>query len=103
MKFHPLLVVSNDFEDWYIKERNIQLCKLYYPPYDFTRTGCKGCPYALDLQSNLDTMERLLPNERKQCEIIWKPIYDEYRRIGYRLRKAGQGGTIEIRFRGKAK
>lgn len=32
-------------------------------------------------------MENLLPDERKQCEIIWKPVYDEYRRIGYRLEK----------------
>ena len=31
-------------------------------------------------------MEKLLPNERKQCEIIWKPVYEEYRRIGYRLK-----------------
>ena len=28
-----------------------------------------------------------MPNERKQCEIIWKPIYDEYRRINYRLKR----------------
>ena len=34
----------------------------------------------------LDTLEKYFPNERKQCEIIWKPVYDEYRRIGYRLK-----------------
>ena len=28
----------------------------------------------------------LLPNERIRAEVIWKPVYDEYRRIGYRLR-----------------
>ena len=28
-----------------------------------------------------------LPNEAKQCELIWKPIYDEYRRINYRLKR----------------
>ena len=22
-----------------------------------------------------------MPNERKQCEYIWKPVYDEYRRL----------------------
>ena len=32
-------------------------------------------------------MGRLLPNEAKQCEIIWKPVYDEYRRISFRLKK----------------
>ena len=87
IKFHPLKPISNEFEDWLIKEYKIQLCKLYYPPFNFQRTGCKGCPYSLDLQNQLDVMEQLLPNERKQCEIIWKPIYDEYRRLGYRLKQ----------------
>ncbi len=41
--------VSEAWEEWYIRERNIKLCKLYYPPYSFKRTGCKGCPYALGL------------------------------------------------------
>lgn len=89
-KFHPLLKVSAEWGDWYIKERNIELCKLYYPPYNFERTGCKGCPFALGLQNQLEVMERLLPNERKQCEHIWKPVYDEYRRLGYRLDKNEQ-------------
>lgn len=89
-KFHPLLKVSSDWEEWYIKKRNIHLCKLYYEPYNFLRTGCKGCPYSLRLQDQLETMSRLLPNERKQCEFIWKPIYEEYRRIGYRLKAEEQ-------------
>lgn len=86
-KFHPMAVLSSDFENWYIKENDIKLCELYYPPYNFERTGCKGCPYNLYLQKSLDTMERLLPQEKKQCEMIWKPVYAEYRRIGYRLKK----------------
>ena len=86
VKFHPLSVITNEFEEWFIKKYNIKLCKLYYEPFNFDRTGCKGCPYALELQEQLDTMKRFLPNEEKQCEIIWKPIYDEYRRIGYRLK-----------------
>lgn len=86
-KFHPLLKVSVEWEEWYIKERNIELCKLYYPPYNFSRTGCKGCPFAIELQKQLDVMEDLLPNEHKQCEYLWKPVYDEYRRLGYRLNK----------------
>ena len=85
VKFHPLQPLDEDFVDWYIKERNIKLCELYYPPYNFKRTGCKGCPYSLDLQSQLDIMAMFLPAEKKQCEMIWKPVYDEYRRIGYRL------------------
>ena len=33
-----------------------------------------------------DILEEYFPNERKQCENIWKHVYDEYRRIGYRLK-----------------
>lgn len=73
--------------EWYIESRNIELCRLYYHPFDFKRTGCKGCPYAIDLQDQLEIMDKYLPNERKQCELIWKPVYDEYRRIGYRLKR----------------
>ena len=84
-KFHPLLVVSNDWVDEFVKVYRLELCKLYYPPFNFKRTGCKGCPYSVDLERQLEVMEELLPNERKQCEMIWEPVYSEYRRIGYRL------------------
>lgn len=83
IKFHPLFVVSEEWENWFINERHIQLCELYYPPYNFKRMGCKGCPYNINLQKDLNNMPE---NERKQCEIIWKPVYEEYRRIGYRLK-----------------
>lgn len=88
--FSPLAVMSKEWEEWFIKKHNIELCKLYYEPYNFERTGCKGCPFAINLQEHLETLDKYLPNERKQCEIIWKPVYDEYRRIGYRLKKDEQ-------------
>ncbi|MBO7715971.1 MAG: phosphoadenosine phosphosulfate reductase family protein [Methanobrevibacter sp.] len=94
-KFHPLAIITEDFINWYIAERRIELCELYYPPYNFKRTGCKGCPFNLDLQDQLDIMAVLLPAEKKQCEIIWKPVYEEYRRIGYRLRKENQPSLFE--------
>lgn len=94
-KFHPLAIITEDFINWYITERKIELCELYYPPYNFKRTGCKGCPFNLDLQEQLDLMAVLLPAEKKQCEIIWKPVYEEYRRIGYRLRKENQPSLFE--------
>lgn len=89
-QFHPLAPISLEWEQWFIDKYNIQLCKLYYPPYNFRRTGCKGCPFALYLQNELETLQTYFPNERKQCEDIWKPVYDEYRRIGYRLKKEEQ-------------
>lgn len=88
--FQPLAKITHEWEEWFIKEYDIKLCKLYYEPYNFERTGCKGCPFALDLQTNLETLSKYLPNERKQCEYIWKPVYDEYRRLGYRLKREEQ-------------
>ena len=85
VKFQPLVKVTKGWEDWFINEHGIELCELYYEPLNFERTGCKGCPFAINLQSELDVLQKYFPNERKQCEIIWKPVYDEYRRIGYRL------------------
>lgn len=90
-KFHPLAKVNSDWEHWFIDEYNIPLCKLYYPPYNFRRTGCKGCPFALTLSEDLATMDACgMENERRQCEFIWKPVYDEYRRLGYRLKREEQ-------------
>ena len=88
--FNPLAKVSHEWEKWFIEEYKIKLCELYKEPYNFERTGCKGCPFSLSLSQQLETMEKYLPNERKQCEIIWKPVYDEYRRIGYRLKNNEQ-------------
>jgi len=86
-KFHPLAVISEQWEEWFIEKFNIKLCDLYYEPYNFKRTGCKGCPYSLDLQNQLLIMEKYLPNEAQQCENIWKPVYTEYRKLNYRLMK----------------
>ena len=84
-KFHPLMPLTENWLNWFIESRKIKLCNLYYPPYNLTRTGCKGCPFSLSLEKDLFMMKSLLPVEAKQCELIWKPVYDEYRRIGYRL------------------
>lgn len=88
--FKPLNPLSNDFEEWFIEKYNIKLCRLYYPPFNYKRTGCKGCPFAIELQQELTKMALLLPAEREQAERIWAPVYAEYRRIGYRLDKNEQ-------------
>lgn len=85
-KFQPLAPITKDWEDWFIENYDIIICDIYKPPYNFERTGCKGCPFAIEIEHELETLEKYFPNERKQCEIIWKPVYDEYRRLGYRLK-----------------
>lgn len=84
--FKPMNPMSEEWEDWFIEKYKIQLCDLYYPPFNFKRTGCKGCPYNVNLKEQLEKMAMFLPSEKKQCEIIWQPIYEEYKRIGYRLK-----------------
>lgn len=97
--FQPLTAVDHEWEEYFIRTENIRLCKLYYPPYNFERTGCKGCPYNPHLQQTLDTLGQF-PEffaERRQVEYIWGPVYAEYRRLGYRLKRKGQiKGQISI-------
>lgn len=85
-KFHPLIVVSQEWEKEFIEREKERVCELYKEPYNFSRTGCKGCPFSLTLQEQLNTMYIKLPSEYWQCLYLWKPIYDEYIRIGYRLK-----------------
>lgn len=89
-KFHPLVKVDENFETWFLEKYDIKLCKLYYPPFNFKRTGCKFCPFALDLENQIEVGYRLLPQETKQAEIIWKPVFDEYRKLNYRLKSIEQ-------------
>lgn len=93
-RFQPLAKVSKEWENWFIEKYNIKLCKLYYPPYNFARTGCKGCPYNIHISEELETLKKTLPNEYEQCNIIWKPVYNEYRRIGYRKMKPEEQMTL---------
>ena len=89
-KFHPLIKVDDEWENWFINEKEIDLCALYNEPYNFKRTGCAGCPFSLALEEQLEIMAVYLPKERAKCEIIWRPVYEEYRRLGYRLKKNEQ-------------
>lgn len=84
--FHPLLVLNEEWLDLFIEKNNIKLCKLYYPPFNFKRTGCKGCPFNIDIEKQLNFMKEFMPAEYKQCIDIWKPIYNEYKRIKYRFK-----------------
>lgn len=86
-RFHPLAPCTDEFIDQLIDEYAIPLCRLYYSPFNFKRTGCKGCPYNIHLQEELDILEKFLPTEKENCEYLWREVYAEYRRIGYRLRK----------------
>ena len=95
-KFNPLIPVTKAWENWFIETYHIEICDIYKPPYNFDRTGCKGCPFNMNLQRELDTLDKYFPLEKKQCEIIWRPVYEEYRRIGYRLRPKEDGRQMTL-------
>lgn len=86
-KFKPLNPMTDEWMEWFIEEYHIELCELYKEPYSFKRTGCLGCPFNIKIQDTLDVLEEKLPIEKKKAEAIWKPVYQEYRRLKYRLKK----------------
>lgn len=79
--FKPLNVVNNEFIEEFIKRYNVQLNPLYEFPYFFQRTGCKGCPFAIDLREELNKMPE---QDYKHACFIFGDIYKEYKRIHYR-------------------
>lgn len=85
-KFKPLNPMTDEWMEWFIKEHKIELCELYYEPYNFTRTGCLGRPFNIKIQDTLNTLDEKLPLEKKKAEAIWREVYQEYRRLNYRLR-----------------
>ena len=86
-KFKPLNPMKDDWMEWLINEYNIKLCNLYYEPYNFKRTGCLACPYNTKIKDNLKVLYEQLPSEYKMAKGLWKPVYDEYIKIGYRLKE----------------
>ncbi len=92
--FQPMAVVTKDWEEWFIETYHVEICDIYKEPYSLERTGCKGCPFNPHLQKDLEMLKEKFPSEYKQCEIIWKPVYEEYRRIGYRLKNKKKGDGI---------
>lgn len=55
--------------------------------YKWTTLECYGCPYNIHIQNDLEMMKELLPCEYFKANHIWKPVYEEYKRIGYRIKK----------------
>lgn len=87
-KFHPIKICSNEWVDWFIKEFRIELCELYHEPFNFDRTGCAGCPFAINLKNELQKYYKYDLITAKKVYKIWKPVYDEYARIDYRHTKS---------------
>lgn len=83
-RFSPLTVCDNNWIEWFIKEFDIKLCELYAPPFSFKRTGCIGCPYALNIGEELQKLQKFDQRQFKVAWNLWRPIYEEYAKLSYR-------------------
>lgn len=54
-------------------------------PFNFKRTGCLGCPFNIELKAELTKLLEYSPKQAKTAYTIWKPVYDEYARLNYRI------------------
>lgn len=85
--FHPLKPCTDDFINYVFQLTNFPMCSLYKEPFNFKRTGCRGCPFNIELAEELETLLKISPKQAKAAYKIWKPVYDEYARINYRISK----------------
>ncbi len=85
--FQPMVPLTKEWEEWFIKEYNIEICAIYKPPYNFSRSGCKACPMSIHIDEELEALRTHFPEEYRQALLIFGPVYDEYKRIGYRLKE----------------
>ena len=84
-KFHPLKPCTDDFVKSYLEKTKYPICNLYKEPFNFKRTGCLGCPFNIKLKTELTKLLEYSPKQAKAAYAIWKPVYNEYARLNYRI------------------
>lgn len=70
----PIIDWTDDDIEKFVKKYNVPLSKAY-TEYGMTRTGCYGCPYSLDLKSNLKILYDYEPNRYKSAMFFLKDVY----------------------------
>ena len=84
-KFHPLKPCTNEFVEEVLSQLRYPVCELYKEPFNFKRTGCMGCPFNIELKAELTKLLKYSPKQAKVAYTIWKPVYDEYAKLNYRI------------------
>lgn len=65
-----------------------------YKVWGFKRTGCVGCPYALDLFAELDIIQKFEPNMYKAVSNVFKDSYEytkQYRQFVQDMKEKEKG------------
>jgi 3'-phosphoadenosine 5'-phosphosulfate sulfotransferase (PAPS reductase)/FAD synthetase len=70
----PLIDWTDEMCDLFVKRYNVPLSKAY-TDYGLTRTGCFCCPFAPDIDSNLENLFRNEPNRYKAALFYLKDVY----------------------------
>lgn len=73
--YKPLFWYTDADKKWYEEHFGIVHSDCY-TKYGMKRTGCVGCPFARDLQHELDIFDAYEPNMGKACRIIFKDTYE---------------------------
>ena len=85
--YNAIADLSDEFIEMFIQEEQVKLAPLYLPPYNFTRTGCVGCPYAMNIQAQLETLKANLPQEYRKANALWGAVYEKYKSLNYRIKE----------------
>ena len=70
----PIIDWTDEDVENFIQKYNVPLSKAY-TEYGLKRTGCMGCPFARDIQSNLKTLWDHEPNRYKASMFFFKDVY----------------------------
>lgn len=77
--YRPIFWYSNQDKTAYEDYFNIKHSKCY-TEYGMKRTGCAGCPYALDFENNLKIIEKYEPKLYKAVNYIFGNSYEYTRK-----------------------
>ena len=83
--FRPIFWLNDTDKGWLESERDIVHSDCY-TVYGLRRTGCAGCPFGRNWQTELEVAEEYEPKLHKMCVNVFKPSY-EYTLKYYEFRK----------------
>lgn len=105
-KYRPLFWYCNEDKEYYEEHFGITHSDCY-TKYGMKRTGCVGCPYSRELESDLKAIELYEPNLYKACTTMFKESYEytrkwkEYQRLRRDAKKEYEGQMTFYDFGGE--